>query len=327
MLAPEFWLRRNWREKLIDSALVPVGWIYSATVARNARKAKPVRAPVPVICVGNLSAGGVGKTPVSEMLARRLQAMGKSPAFLSRGYGGKLPGPIMVSPRHRAVDVGDEPLLLARTAPVVVSRKRPAGAALAVHLGADVIVMDDGFQNFSLAKDLSVIVVDAATGFGNGRVLPAGPLRERVPQGLKRADAVVLVGEGEVDLPGFDGPVFRAQIGAVPRPDLKGEKVVAFAGIGRPEKFFASLEEVGAEITLAKRFGDHHVYASSEIAFLRAAAKTRGARLITTAKDFVRMTEFGRAGIDVLAVEAVFENTDGPDALLQRLWPVETSEG
>ena len=275
----------------------------------------------PVLCVGNLTVGGTGKTPVAIAIAHALSARGRHPFFLSRGYGGKLSGPILVTPGHRAEDVGDEPLLLTAAAPVVVSHNRGVGARLAVEHGADVIVMDDGHQNFNLAKDLSLVVIDAEQQFGNGFVLPAGPLREFVSQGLARADAVVIVGDGGPALADYSGPILRARMTHVDVPELAGRRIVGFAGIGRPEKFFRSLRVFGAEIVGTKRFADHHIYTSAEIARLKATARTADALLVTTEKDYVRMTEAEREEIAVLPVRAVIDNTKALELLLDRLWP------
>jgi tetraacyldisaccharide 4'-kinase len=304
MRAPEFWDRKDRWSRLAVVALAPIGWIYSASVAWKVRSLTPYRPGVPVVCVGNLTVGGSGKTPIAIAVARALVARGRRPFFLSRGYGGKLCGPVLVGPEHHAGDVGDEPLLLAAAAPVVVSRDRGEGARLAVEHGADVIVMDDGHQNFTLAKDLSLVV---------------GPLREFVTQGLARADAVVIVGDGGPALTGYSGPILRARLTHVDVPDLAGRRVVGFAGIGRPEKFFRSLRAFGADIVATKHFGDHHIYTSSEIARLKATAREAGAMLVTTEKDFVRMTEVEREGITVLPVRAAIDNTKALDLLLDRL--------
>jgi tetraacyldisaccharide 4'-kinase len=316
MRTPEIWQRRDFGSRLTLAALSPLGWVYSSVVAWKAKHAVPIHAGVPVICVGNLTVGGTGKTPVAIAVAQALAELGKKPFFLTRGYGGKLKGPIRVAPEHRAADVGDEPLLLAGAFPTVVARERNAGAKLATELGADVIVMDDGHQNFALHKDLSLVVVDAEQGFGNGLILPAGPLRERIGQGLARADAVIMVGDGEIDLRGFVGTVLRAHIRHADMPDIGNARVVAFAGIGRPDKFFRSLKACGVEIVAERRFADHHVYTPSEIARLKSLARTQNALLITTAKDYVRLSDIGRAGIAVLPVEAQFEDPGRLDALL-----------
>jgi tetraacyldisaccharide 4'-kinase len=306
MRAPEFWSRHS----LAAVALAPVGWIYGAVTDWKRTHASPHRARAKVICVGNLTAGGSGKTPVVEAIVRNLQARGLRVMILSRGYGGRLAGPVLVNrDTHSAADVGDEPLLLSTTAPVIVAHDRGQGAILADAEGAEIIVMDDGYQNFTLAKDVSILVVDAEQGFGNGRIIPAGPLREAVAGGLARADAVVLLGTGAPALPGYSGPVLRASL--VPRGDevLAGRKVIAFAGIGRPEKFFGTLRALNAELVEVHAFADHHMFNIGEITRLKAAAKEKNAVLITTEKDYVRLTPTDRDGIATLPIEARFETT------------------
>jgi tetraacyldisaccharide 4'-kinase len=312
MRTPEFWRRRGAAAILLG----PLGLLYGASVARKAKTAKPWHAAVPVICVGNLTAGGSGKTPIAIALARALMARGAKPFFLTRGYGGRARGPVRVTAEDTAGQVGDEALLLARTAPTIVARDRAQGAALAQALGADVVVMDDGHLNFSLHKDLSLVAVDGEAGFGNGLKIPAGPLRESVAGGLARTDAVAIVGEGTPDLEGFAGPVLRARLQA--EGDMfRGSKLFAFAGIGRPEKFIASLNKAGATVTGTRFFPDHHVYRAAEIAALRRAAQ--GAQLVTTEKDLVRLAPEQRAGIAALPVQAVFDDPAALARLLDRL--------
>jgi tetraacyldisaccharide 4'-kinase len=271
----------------------------------------PIGAKARVICVGNLTAGGSGKTPVAIALAKLLRVRGKNVFFLTRGYGGSEHGPVLIEDTHRAAQVGDEALLLARAASTILARDRAQGAALADRLGADVIVMDDGHQNFSLAKTLSLVVVDGESGFGNGLMIPAGPLREPVAQGLARADAVIVVGQGHPDLQGYAGPVLQARL--VPQDDaLRGKRLFAFAGIGRPEKFQASLKDAGIDIAGWRSFADHHPYSDAELAALKTHAP-----LVTTTKDFVRLTPEQRAGIAVLEIEARFADESRP--LLDRL--------
>lgn len=319
MRAPEFWDREDPLSRLAVSVLSPLGALYSAGVRAKRHYAKPHRVRVPVICVGNISAGGTGKTPIAIAIAEAVFARGKNPFFLSRGYGGRLKGPLVVARHHKAFEVGDEPLLLAQKAVTVVARNRAAGADLAVDRGADVIIMDDGHQNFALTKDLSVIVVDSNQGFGNGRVIPAGPLREPAHDGLARADAVIIAGAGTVPLPGFEGPVLQAHIGPVASEALRGRRVLAFAGIGRPEKFFASLSALGADIAATVSFADHHSYANNEILNLKAKARGLGASLITTEKDFVRLSQQQAEDIAVLPVTAAIEPIRELDRLLDRV--------
>ncbi len=271
---------------------------------------------MPVICFGNLTAGGSGKTPIAIAIAEALKARGRNPFFLTRGYGGREHGPALVIAENDAAQVGDEGLLLARTAPTIVARDRAEGAALAHVKGAGVIVMDDGHQNFSLRKNLSLVVVDGQSGFGNGLMIPAGPLREPVTQGLSRADAVVIAGDGAPDLQGFGGPVLQVRLQADGEA-FRGRTVFAFAGIWRPEKFVASLKDAGAIIAGTQFFPDHHPYRAGEIAALRLAAKD--AALVTTEKDFVRLASAQRTAIATLPVRAVFREPAALAALLDRI--------
>ena len=310
MRAPDFWRHRNWQARLLS----PLGMLYGLSVALKTRAGF---APgVPVVCVGNLTAGGTGKTPIAIAIADALRARGRKPFFLTRGYGGSEGGPAMASRAHSAAVMGDEALLLARHVQTVVAKDRAAGARLAVAKGADAIVMDDGHQNFALHKTLSLVVVDAQTGFGNGFMIPAGPLREPVAKGLARADAVVLVGDGNPGLGSFAGPVLRARLVA-DGGAFAGQQLFAFAGIGRPEKFIASLEAAGAIIAGSCFFDDHHAYAEEEIEQLKAIAGET--MLVTTEKDFVRMSVAQRAGIRVLKVAAVFDDPGALGRLLDTL--------
>jgi tetraacyldisaccharide 4'-kinase len=309
MRTPDFWQKGG----ALAMALAPLGALYGASVAFKARHASPFDPGLPVICVGNLTAGGSGKTPIAIAIAEMLRARGHRPYFLTRGYGGSEKGPALASRGHAADVMGDEALLLARTAPTIVARDRAAGARLAKEKGASVLVMDDGHQNFSLRKTLSLVVVDAETGFGNGHQIPAGPLREPVAQGLARVDAVILIGDGNPDLKGYAGPVLRAHL-KTDSATFAGQNVFAFAGIGRPEKFVASLEDNGASITGRCFFADHHPYAEDEIAQLKMIAGD--ATLVTTEKDFVRLTVQQRENIRVLKVSAVFDDKTAMEGLL-----------
>src|SRR5262245_4532309 len=233
MRAPEFWHKTGPGARMLAALLAPAGALYGLSVRMRQAHTHPYRAKARVLCVGNLTAGGTGKTPVAMTLGRMCIERGMRIVFLSRGYGGRLAGPVAVdSTIHRSTDVGDEPLLLATVAPTIVARDRARGAALADSMGADLIVMDDGFQNFQLAKDLSLLVIDSETGFGNGRLVPAGPLRERVEQGLQRAEAVVLMGERECPIPSFRGPIFRASLRALQPERVTDQRVYAMTGIG-----------------------------------------------------------------------------------------------
>jgi tetraacyldisaccharide 4'-kinase len=322
MRAPEFWDEKDYTAKFAATLLSPIGWLYGATVAWKAQHAHPHRSTAKVVCVGNLSAGGTGKTPITIAIAHAFEERKRKTFILSRGYGGKMRGPAFVDLAHDTFEeTGDEALLLAGAAPVIVARDRAAGAQLAEREYADVIVMDDGFQNFTLAKDYSIIVVDAQTGFGNGRVIPAGPLRENVAQGLARADAVILVGDGSPALPGFTGPVLRARLVPVDAAGLSGTRVLAFAGIGRPGKFFATLRSLGAQIVEAREYADHHAYTASEFARLHAKAKAAGADLVTTEKDFVRLTPAERQNVRFVPVRAVFDDPAALATLLDSIAP------
>lgn len=320
MKAPEFWHRAG----VLPALLTPASWFYQAAASLKSSFISPYQAPVPVLCVGNLVAGGAGKTPVALALGRALIRRGLKVAFLSRGYGGSEAGPLQVLPnRHTARDVGDEPLLLAEAAPTWIARDRAAGARMAADAGADIILLDDGFQNPSLAKTMSVLVVDGGYGFGNGHVIPAGPLREPISQGLARADAVMLLGD---DPGGLEDalrdvlPVFRGRLQPTrASAGLRGERAIAFAGIGRPEKFFDTLRSLGVELIGTRSFGDHEQYRGEDLIDLIAKAEQEDALLLTTSKDHVRLPEELRLLIRRVDVELVWDDPTGIEALLDRI--------
>lgn len=295
--------------------LSPLAALYGFTVRQRFDLYYPVPLARPVLCVGNLVAGGAGKTPVVLSLVDLLKERGYNPHLLTRGYGGSEAGPIQVSPgRDTADDVGDEALLLVTKAPTWVSRNRPLGAQEAIDTGANIIVMDDGYQNPSIYKDFSLLVIDGAAGFGNGRLLPAGPLREPLEFGLSRAHAIVLLGE---DKPGVldvvrqhtDAPVLGARL--VPdadNPDLFGKKVFAFAGIGRPEKFRDSLAAAGAVIEGWGSYPDHCTYTEEDLQELMTAAQGAGALVVTTAKDHVRLPATLKPKVQVFGVHIEWDD-------------------
>lgn len=320
MRAPDFWRSDNGIARLLE----PFGLIYGAVTARRIAKAKPLRVSAPVISVGNLSAGGTGKTPVAAALAQHLGAQGRNPAILLRGYGGTAKGPLKVSSHSHSVDeVGDEALLHARAVPTFVARQRSLAAQLALTDGADVLIMDDGHQHTSLAKDLSLVVVDGYAGFGNGRIIPAGPLRESVAAGLKRADALVLMGEDVHDLSATLSdrlPVLRAHLELGPEwRALRGQKVVAFAGIGDPERFFHALQGVGARIAAFHPFGDHYGYAAADIQPMLDEAFNIGAIPVTTVKDAIRLDPDQRQQVNVLSITAVFDDPEALERILKKV--------
>ena len=319
MHPPEFWHRATpgWPGRLLQ----PAACLFAAAGRWRWRRTTPHRIDIPVICVGNLVVGGAGKTPVALAIGRRLQARGVAVHFLSRGYGGRNRGPVMVDPASDGTDaVGDEPLLLASVAPTWVARDRAAGADAAVAAGAGAIVMDDGFQNPGLAKDLSVLVVDPAIGIGNGRVMPAGPLREPVADGLARADAIVELGDhGDADTGWYptDLPILSARTEVTNDvADLAGQAVLGFAGIARPEKFFQTLETIGCRVVATRSFPDHHPYSPDDVMRLVDAAAEVGAIPVTTAKDAVRWPADARAMVRTVEIKAVFAMPDELDRLL-----------
>lgn len=323
MKAPAFWYRSP---GFAAALLAPAAAAYGAVARRRWRGATPVRAAVPVLCIGNLVAGGAGKTPVALSVLAQMRDRGIAAHALTRGYGGRLAGPVQVDLAvHDAGAVGDEAMLLAAAAPTWVARYRPAGAAAAADSGAAAVVMDDGFQNPSLAKDLSILVVDGGVGFGNGRLLPAGPLRESVSAGLARAQAAVVLGTDRVGVGRWlaDGgwPVLTGRLVPVPGLSwLREGRVVAFAGIGRPAKFFDMLVASGADVAAARAFPDHHRFSADEMMRLLDMAATHGAMLVTTAKDYARLAPDQREMVRPVPIRIAWDDADQLTTLIARLF-------
>ena len=319
MREPGFWKPGS---ALLPGLLSPLGAVYAAATARRVARPGWV-APAPVICCGGVTAGGAGKTPVALDLGARLHARSLCPAYLTRGYGGSGGRVRQVDPgRDDPGAVGDEALLLAEIAPTFVCADRAAAARAALAHGARSLVMDDGLQNPSLAKSCALLVVDGASGFGNGRVIPAGPLREPVAAAAARCRAVILVGEDRAGAAAMLPPgmtVLRARLVPLPAPEVEGRRVLGFAGIARPEKFFASLREAGAEPIVCRSFPDHHRYAAAELAALAREAAAAHAILVTTAKDAVRLPAATRAEVTVLRVRLAWEDVSAIESLLDEI--------
>ncbi len=325
MRQPEFWYRP---QGLLSRFLSPLGALYSAAVRRRLKAGPRIRAEIPVICIGNLNVGGSGKTPAAMALAERLLELGHRPHFLSRGYGGFEKGPLRVDPsRHDSAAVGDEPLLLAACAPAWVARDRAAAAAEAAAAGATAAILDDGHQNSSLVHDFSIVVADARRGFGNGMVLPAGPLREPVKSGLARADLLLLVGGDpartrflEYWRESVPAPIAFAGVRPVKTGiRWKGMRVVAFAGIADPEKFFHILRELGADIAQQIPLSDHAPLSERLLRRLAAAAASEDAALVTTEKDAARLPGGWRTRILSLPVRLHIENWGEIEVILNRI--------
>ncbi len=333
LATPRWWyVRSNAPAPLTRALLRPLSWIWAAVTAEKMDSADPINPGVPVICVGNLTVGGVGKTPVARELLARLTANGAAAHGLSRGYGGTLRGPTRVDPAiHSAGEVGDEPLMLAQDFPVWISRNRAAGALAAAAAGARVIVMDDGHQNASLTKALSIVVVDGETRngewpFGDGAVFPAGPLREPLAAGLSRADAVVLMLPADVAAPDpellalFAGkPVLIARLQPAGPPPAGPQ--LGFAGVGKPWKVERGLKAAGCELVDFASFPDHAAYGEPTLKALAAQANAYGAGLVTTEKDWVRLPTAWQSRITPWPVRARFEDEAALEELLDKVLP------
>jgi len=285
MNTPKFWQNNN----LISRILHPLGELYALATRLRIKFKKPKKIDIPVVCIGNLTAGGTGKTPTAISLAFMLQNAGLYPNFISRGYHGSLSATQVNPSLHTPQQVGDEPLLLAQIAPTFINADRYQGALMAQNNQAECIIMDDGFQNPTLYKDLSLLVIDGNVGFGNQKCIPAGPLREHIKDGIKRAQAALIIGSDCYNLAtALPIPCFKGNIVAH-KPQLNNNRVVAFAGIGRPQKFYTSLQELGIEIIQTFDFPDHHYYTVEELQKIINFAKENKAQAITTSKDFVKI--------------------------------------
>ena len=311
---PKFWEQPD---SCLGRLLEPLSWFYQGGAALHQISSKPYQAGVPVISIGNLVLGGAGKTPVTLALAQHLQAMGRIPHIISRGYGGTLKGPLLVEPvRHLFHQVGDEPLLLAKTAPTWISKDRRAAVNPAIQSGGDILLLDDAHQNYTLAKDLSLVVVDGMQGFGNGRIFPAGPLRQSLKAGLKNITALIFINQNHdslpESLPPLHCPIIHASIVPI---DPKPCAVLAFSGIGYPKKFHQTLVAAGYEVKVFAPFPDHHPYTEEDLRKLQITARGERACLITTEKDAVRIPAAYRQDVLVLPMRLAFE----PDAALKSL--------
>lgn len=322
--SPNFWQKKN---TFLGKVLSPLGGIYAWGLRRKLKKTKPYRSKIPVVCIGNLVMGGVGKTPLAVSVAEYFKMNGMCPVFLTRGYGGGLSNVLVDLDKHTAKDTGDEALLLARIAPTIVDADRARGAKTAEKIGADVIIMDDGFQNPQLVKDLSFAVFDGRYGFGNGKVFPAGPLREPVEDGLQRADAFIVVGKDKagikewidkrfMSLP-FIGTHIEQDVAKIAQ--LSGKKVFAFAGIGYPDKFFDMLKDYGCEVVETQAFSDHYPYTDEDMTDLIARADKLEAILVTTAKDGVRIAPRFLPQVQIVEAYMVWDTPDAMCALLSAL--------
>lgn len=303
MKTPKFWMTNG----ILSQLLTPISFIYGFATQWRIKHAKPYHAKAKVICVGNITAGGVGKTPVTMALAKKYLAEGKKVFFVTRGYKGKLKNIVVDLATHTPEETGDEARLLAQIAPTIIAPKRDVGAKIAEKMGAEIIIMDDGFQNPRLYKDESWLVFDGTVGIGNGRIIPAGPLRETLANGEKRANYIIIMGEDKTNLKTQCSlPVYAGQLEALPC-DIPHRRVMAFAGIGHPEKFYQTLREQGYDVVKTKDFPDHHSYSITDIKTLQSEAASENLSLITTEKDFVKLGEYSK-GIYCLRVQASLHN-------------------
>lgn len=315
MKPPVFWNLPREQNSLFATMLSPLSWLAIWAGRKRQSGGAHNQLRIPVISVGNINLGGSGKTPTVIELVGRLAGMGKQAHIVTRGYGGSVQGPVQVAPTHSADDVGDEPILLSAFAPTWVAKDRGAGGSMAAAAGADVIVLDDGLQNPALSKDLSITVVDADIGFGNGRVAPAGPLREQISDGLARTDFVISIGNEPAQkklsqswpelagTPRIHGRIEPLQTGM----DWRGLRILAFAGIGRPEKFYDTLTALGADVVARRSFGDHQKLPHAILTRLASQAHSLSAQLVTTEKDAARLPKEWQQQVLTLPVRLVLE--------------------
>lgn len=301
MKTPRFWQHKG----VVSWLLLPFSCLYGAMTQWRIRFSKPYKSRAYVICIGNITAGGVGKTPVALAMADKYLKQGKKVFFVTRGYKGKLKNIVVDLKKHTAVETGDEARLLAQKAPTIIAPQRDIGAKMAEKLGAEVIIMDDGFQNPTLYKNESWLVFDGSVGIGNGMIIPSGPLRETLQNGEKRAQNVLIMGEDKTHLAEkINLPVYYGKLEEEPLA-LESKKVLAFAGIGHPEKFYQTLQDLGYDVVKTHDFEDHHAYADAEIEELIKEAD--GLPIVTTEKDFVKLSDDARAMVNVLKVRAVWK--------------------
>lgn len=316
---PQFWYSQKGASQVLAVMMTPLSWLWQLVTGLRWRLAKPYQSSLPVICIGNLTVGGVGKTPCVRTLALAAKAKGFTPVILMRGYGGRLAGPLFVNDQHSAHDVGDEALELKATLalPVVVSRDRAAGARwIETHHAGDVIIMDDGFQNPTLRYDQAVLVFDGETGIGNSGIVPSGPLRESLPTGLRRASHALIIGEDKHQLANRIHhlaphiPRASAQKGyhtktrqMITDQTTCNGRLLAFAGIGRPQGFFDTIQDHGGHLVTSLSFGDHHHYSAKEWEHIIRMAETNQARLVTTMKDYMRLSPSQKAMVTPLPLE------------------------
>ncbi|MCM1324537.1 MAG: tetraacyldisaccharide 4'-kinase [Acetobacter sp.] len=308
MRTPKFWMK----EGFLPCLLAPISAVYGWATQRRIRRGRSYHSEAKVICIGNITAGGVGKTPVAMMMAKKYQRERKKVFFVTRGYKGKLKNVLVDLAEHSPEETGDEARLLAQVAPTIIAPRREIGARMAVLMGAEIIIMDDGFQNPGLYKDESWLVFDGAVGIGNGRIIPSGPLRETLEDGQKRADYVLIMGEDKTGLAAKCSlPVYYGHL-EVELCYIPNKRVFAFAGIGHPEKFYQTLREQGFEVVRTRDFADHYVYSESDMAAMSEVALAEDLVLVTTEKDYVKLGEWS-SRVYCLRVRAVIDGVSGND--------------